>query len=133
MSSVQSKRAIGDFGEQAVCNYLKQQGAEILCRNYTIRGGEIDIIARLDTWILFVEVKTRRANAAVSGMEAVDARKQKRIWQAAERYLLEHPIELQPRFDVAEVVYQGQTVLDVHYVVDAFDGSTPTQYDAAFS
>ncbi|MBR3269328.1 MAG: YraN family protein [Oscillospiraceae bacterium] len=123
MSGRGDLREIGSLGETAVCALLERQGAEILCRNYTVRGGEIDVIARLGEWLLFVEVKTRKTGALVSGAAAVDTKKQRFIIRAAEQYLLRFPNDLQPRFDVAEVEYSGQTVRHITYFPAAFDAS----------
>lgn len=49
----------GDYGESLACQYLQKQGYKILERNYRIRGGEIDIVAREKETLVFVEVKTR--------------------------------------------------------------------------
>ena len=123
MSEKGSKRQTGNLGEDAVCAYVQQRGAVILDRNYTICGGEIDIIAQQGEWLLIVEVKTRRPGAMQSGAAAVDARKQQHIIRAAERYLLEHPLDLQPRFDVAEVEYSGAFVRHIEYIEHAFDAT----------
>ena len=123
MSEKVSKRQTGNLGEDAVCAYLERQGAKILCRNYTIRGGEIDIIAQQGDFLLIVEVKTRRPGAMQSGAAAVDAKKQQRIIRAAEQYLLKNPCDLQPRFDVAEVEYSGAFVQHIEYIENAFDAS----------
>ena len=123
MSEKVSKRQTGNLGEDAVCAWLERQGAVILCRNFTIRGGEIDIIAQQGEWLLFVEVKTRRPGAMQSGAAAVDLKKQQHIIRAAERYLLEHPFDLQPRFDVAEVEYSGAFVRHIEYIEHAFDAT----------
>ncbi len=123
MSEKVSKRQTGNLGEDAVCAWLERQGAVILCRNFTIRGGEIDIIAQQGEWLLFVEVKTRRPGAMQSGAAAVDLKKQQHIIRAAERYLLEHPLDLQPRFDVAEVEYSGAFVRHIEYIEHAFDAT----------
>ena len=123
MSEKVSKRQTGNLGEDAVCAFLERRGAAILCRNFTIRGGEIDIIAQQGEWLLFVEVKTRRPGAMQSGAAAVDLKKQQHIIRAAERYLLEHPLDLQPRFDVAEVEYSGAFVRHIEYIEHAFDAT----------
>ncbi len=123
MNGTGNKRRIGDLGEDAVCAMLERQGAEILCRNYTVRGGEIDIIAKSGEYLLFVEVKTRRPGAAVSGAAAVDAKKQRLLIRTAEQYLLKNPCDLQPRFDVAEVEYSGAFVRHMDYLAGAFDAS----------
>ncbi len=123
MQNKGNNRRTGNLGETAVCAYLEQQGAEILCRNFTVRGGEIDIVAKLGEWLLFVEVKTRRPNTLVSGAAAVDTGKQHHIIRAAEQYLLRNPMDLQPRFDVAEVEYSGSFVRHIEYLENAFDAT----------
>ena len=65
-----------------------------------MRGGEIDIIARRDGFIAFVEVKTRKRGALSPGYEAVSAAKRRRIIAAARHFLYRYPVNLQPRFDV---------------------------------
>ena len=52
-------RTIGNYGEELACQYLKKQGYKILERNYRIRGGEVDIVARDQDYLVFVEVKAR--------------------------------------------------------------------------
>ncbi len=123
MPKAGNKRIAGNLGEAAVCAYLVQQGAEILCRNFTVRGGEIDIVAKMGECLLFVEVKTRRPGAMVSGAAAVDAKKQAHLIHAAQQYLLRNPVDLQPRFDVAEVEISGSFVRHIEYLENAFDAT----------
>ena len=54
-----STKQTGDYGEDLACEYLKKQGYEILERNFRIRGGEIDIVAKVGETLVFVEVKSR--------------------------------------------------------------------------
>lgn len=58
---VQSKA--GSLGEELGCRYLREKGYKILETNYCNtsgrRLGEIDIVARKNKEIIFVEVKTR--------------------------------------------------------------------------
>ncbi|MBI3103764.1 YraN family protein [Candidatus Daviesbacteria bacterium] len=49
----------GGQGEDLACEYLKKIGYKIVARNYRIRGGEIDIVAREGDYLVFVEVKAR--------------------------------------------------------------------------
>ena len=123
MKNTDSKRETGTLGEYAVCAFLRQTGAEILCRNFTVRGGEIDIIAQQGEYLLFVEVKTRRPGSLVSGAAAVDAKKQRFIIRAAEQYLLKFPCDLQPRFDVAEAECSGGIIRHITYLESAFDAT----------
>lgn len=50
----------GRKGEDAAAAYLKKKKYKILNRNYAAVGGEIDIIARDKSFIVFVEVKYRK-------------------------------------------------------------------------
>ena len=50
---------IGHYGEDLACKFLRKNGYRILERNYRIRGGEIDIVAKDKDTLAFVEVKTR--------------------------------------------------------------------------
>lgn len=52
-------RKVGDFGEEIAVKYLKKLGYRIIERNYQIRGGEIDIIAKDREYLVFIEVKAR--------------------------------------------------------------------------
>ena len=52
------KRKIGDIGENAVCEYLKNKGFSVLDKNYSRKWGELDIVAKKDKTIHFIEVKS---------------------------------------------------------------------------
>ena len=109
-----------------MAGFLEHNGYEILERNFTVRGGEIDIIARKDDTLCFVEVKTRKANALVSGEKALTRKKRSFIVRTAEicyrRYRKEHG-ESKCRFDVASVVLDDGRIKNVKYYVAAFDAS----------
>ena len=55
-----TRKEIGDLGEDFTARYLEERGCEILCRNFRIRGGEIDIIAKKGELLHIVEVKSRK-------------------------------------------------------------------------
>ena len=82
-----NNRKLGDEMEKRACRLLADSGYEILKRNFRSRYGEIDIIAKDDETIVFVEVKYR--NNAFSGAprEAVDMAKQRQISKTALSYL----------------------------------------------
>lgn len=116
-----SRTEIGFFGEDAVCGYLIRHGYEIAERNYRINGGEIDIIAVNNEFIAFVEVKTRKQDSMVSGFDAVNKRKKGLIIRTAVDFCLRHPSNLQPRFDIAQVIIRGGRVLSIDYIQNAYD------------
>jgi len=71
--------------------YLSARGYAILARNVRTPHGEIDILARREQVLIFVEVKTRTNRKHGYPEEAVGARKQAHMLAAAEHYLLDHP------------------------------------------
>ncbi len=99
----ESKKLIGQWGEDQACEYLRRHGYRIIGRNYSCRFGEIDVIAAKRGFLAFVEVKLRRSDAFAEAREYVDERKQARLRSAASLWLAENETSLQPRFDVIEV------------------------------
>ena len=99
-------REIGALGEEFAARYLREQGYTILARNFYSTHNEIDMSARNEQYICFVEVKTRRVSEAARygrPAAAVGYAKQRRLIAAAEQYLRRNPGLGQPRMDVIEV------------------------------
>lgn len=119
----ETSKETGNTGENFICTYLEKNGYNILCRNYTIKGGEIDIIASKDGYIAFVEVKTRKYGSLAGGYEAIDNRKIKRIIKTAENYIWKNGVELQPRYDIAEVIHLNGKIWKFDYIENAYDTS----------
>lgn len=118
-----TSKELGYLGEKIVSLYLEKKGYRILCRNYCIKGGEIDIIAEIDGIIAFVEVKTRNPDSMSSGFEAITKLKKKLIVKTAIEYSYRNPHNFQPRFDVANVVLENNKVVDFNYIENAFDST----------
>ncbi len=53
------KRILGDLGEDLACKFLLKKDFVIIERNYLRKWGEIDIIAKKNAKIHFIEVKKR--------------------------------------------------------------------------
>lgn len=95
----------GSIGESQAEAYLLEQGYEIIETNYKNKIGEIDIIAKLDNRIVFVEVKSRATARFGYPREAVDYKKQQKIRMVADIYLKSRGIyEAYIRFDVIEIL-----------------------------
>lgn len=119
----------GRMGEDAVCAELIKNGHRIIERNFRKSFGEIDIISQLDRFIVFTEVKTRQTKSMVSGVDAVNYSKRRKIILTADFYLcniypglMTRP-KLQPRYDIAEVtITRGEqpTVLRIDILENAF-------------
>lgn len=111
---------LGRAGEDAAAAFLTARGWRVLARNVRRREGEVDIVARRDQTLAFVEVKTRSSSRFGSPGEAVTVRKQRRIRMLAATLLgegLDHAREI--RFDVIEVV-RSAGALTLRHIEGAF-------------
>jgi len=106
-----TRKATGARGERETLDFLEARGYGIVDTNVRPLGGmargEIDIIAWDGEFLVFCEVKTRRAALGDQGRpaEAVDLRKQKQLTRLAFAYIAKHGLDDVPcRFDVVEVV-----------------------------
>ena len=101
-----NKREVGSTYERRAGEYLIQHGYEIVEYNFRCRLGEIDIIARDEQYLVFVEVKYRKNTRTGSPLEAVNKKKQQTISRVASYYCLTHGYgeEVPCRFDVVAIL-----------------------------
>lgn len=99
-----NKRKFGIIGEKIAQGYLVNKDYNILDTNFYTRGGEIDIIAKKNEYIVFIEVKTRSNTRYGTPAMAVNHIKKKHIKLASSIYLMLNNLYNVPvRFDVIEV------------------------------
>lgn len=113
-------KAIGDRGEAIAQNYLRDKGYTILATNYRYQKAEVDIIAETDAFLVFVEVKTRASNPLQAPEEAVNAKKQKLLLQAANAYIEENDLDKEVRFDVLSVIMNKHSKPEIRHIEGAF-------------
>jgi putative endonuclease len=119
----------GELGERAAEIHLKALGLKFLTRNFRGAHGEMDLIFRDSSCLVFVEVKTRSSEAWTRPAAAVDARKKNLLSQTALEYLrqLKNP-EVKFRFDIVEVLLRDGVVREVRHLPNAFALSKPFRY-----
>ncbi len=105
-----NKRELGEEKEKLAADFLCTLGYDILETNYRTRFEEIDIIARDEKTIVFVEVKYRNSNRYGDPLEAINYGKQRRISMGALSYLSQNNIPIEStsiRFD-AIGIFKGK-------------------------
>ena len=113
----QNKRSVGSDYERIACEYLQRQGYEILECNFYSLAGEIDIIAKHDGYLVFVEVKYRKNVIKGYPLEAISVRKQKTISKCALYYMKRHGLlNVAVRFDVVGILGE-----QIQLIQNAFD------------
>ena len=103
------RRSLGKHGEELASAYLLKCGFSLLARNWRTRAGEIDIIAQEGPWLVFVEVRSRRAdsNSASPHLgppeDSITPKKRAKLVDLAEAYLFDVRWEESWRIDVIAI------------------------------
>lgn len=85
----QTQKEKGYLGENLARKFLNQQGYAILHSNYCILGGEIDLIAKHNDTIVFIEVKTRTNKAFGEAEQSINGYKKFKLLRTIFNYLSE--------------------------------------------
>lgn len=122
MTAPAQRTRAGRAAEDAACTFLQARGLALLQRNYRVRGGEIDLVMVDGAVIVFVEVRARTSDTFMHPAESVDARKQRRIIHAAQRYLQDARVlhTVRARFDVV-CVHGDPAAAGIEWIRRAFD------------
>jgi len=92
------KQEIGKLGENLAVNYLSKQGYRILEQNFKqLPWGEIDIIAKKDNYLVFVEVKTITddfENSTFLVENKIDRHKKRALNRIIQIYISQHKLPL---------------------------------------
>ncbi|MEN8140136.1 MAG: YraN family protein [Thermodesulfobacteriota bacterium] len=115
-----SRLTIGRQGEELAAAHLQAQGLTIVARNVSLTTGELDLVAKDGGTLVFVEVKTRSSTAFGSPLAAVTGRKQAKLIQVAQEYLLleQGGADVACRFDVVGVLLTSPPLIE--HIAGAF-------------
>ncbi|AEB08628.1 YraN family protein [Desulfobacca acetoxidans] len=103
----QERRLLGQMGEALAADVLKESGYNILARNYRTPFGEIDLIARHQDTLVFIEVKLRRSRIFGPPQAAITPNKQRHVRLAAQYYLQgQRTLDAKVRFDVVAITLE---------------------------
>lgn len=119
----------GRRGECAAKRHLRRLGLRFLAANYRSPHGEIDLIFKDRSCLVFVEVKTRATGGWTRPEHAVDRKRRRRLSRAALDYLRASgrpPCAV--RFDIVEVLLEDHRVSDIRHLPDAFPMEAPYFY-----
>lgn len=112
-------KELAERGQEAAARYLYKRGYEILEQNWKCKAGEIDIIARDDERIVFVDVKTRQANSKLEiEDDKITSAIRKRFERMALNYLTETEIyNVSVCYDVIAItVLESDRALIRHHI-----------------
>lgn len=117
------KQTFGSWGEQTAAQFLEKLGCVILERNVRTQYGEIDIIVRQGTTLVFVEVKTRSSAEFGYPEESITPAKQQHMQDAAQDYLQSHPeLDGEWRVDVVSIRRLKNRPAEITHIENALSG-----------
>lgn len=114
-----SHRHKGQAIEREAESWLTAQGLSLVERNFTLKGGEIDLIMWHQTVLVFVEVRYRENNLHGSGAESITRSKINKIRRTAEYYLQQH-FGNKPPFCRCDVVSGQGDPIAFEWIQNAF-------------
>lgn len=98
---MKTKREIGSDAESRAAWFYRRRLFRIIARNWTCKGGELDLVVKRGALVVFVEVRSRGAGSLGTAAESIDAAKRSRLVEAARKFVLENGLEAATiRFDV---------------------------------
>jgi putative endonuclease len=110
---------LGKEGELIAFMVLQRDGFTILETNWRFQKAEIDIIAKKDSFLIFIEVKTRGSKKFGKPSDSIDTKKIALYKDAVEGYLEQHPSEDEIRFDVVNIII-GKDETQIEHIPNAF-------------
>ena len=110
---------LGKDGELIAFMFLQKEGFSILKTNWNFQKSEVDIIAQDDSFLVFIEVKTRGSKKFGKPEDAIDKKKISLYKDAAEGYLEQYPTDAEIRFDVMSIVI-AKDETQIEHIRNAF-------------
>ena len=115
----QDKPGLGKRGEEVAAQHLLAKGYQLIERNWRHKRSEIDLIAKKDNVLVFVEVKTKSYITFGHPEESVDEKKANKVMEGAEEYIYQLDWHGNIRFDVIAIRLEGEGYRLFHFE-DAF-------------
>ncbi len=99
-----NKKQVGKENEELAQKFLENKGYHILDKNFSTRYGEIDIIAKKENILIFIEVRSKSYNHFGKPFETIDKNKIKKILKTAQTYISKENLDnFDIRFDVISI------------------------------
>lgn len=110
----------GSFGEQLALDLIHRLGWPVVAKNWRHGHLEIDLVAKDGPALVFIEVKTRRSLNYGTPDSFVTPAKQRKLWQAAEAFMIEHQHTWEIRFDIIAIFLPSAEEPVIQHYKDAF-------------
>ena len=110
---------LGTLGEELALEFLEKNGYEILETNWTFQKAEVDIIAKKESVLAVIEVKTRSSIEFGLPQDFVKPKKIQLLVKAINEYVISNDLDLEVRFDIIAIQKENKGFL-IEHIEDAF-------------
>lgn len=114
------RKTLGNRGESAAAEYLRQKGYTFVDANWRRTQGEFDLIMQQGKTLVFVEVRTRKGGLEAA-FESITPRKRQILEQLVYLYLEEHQLDCEWRIDVIALSPTTNTTAQIEHLENALD------------
>lgn len=112
-------KKLGKKGEDVAVAFLEEKGYCIIARNWRYLKAEIDIIAEIDSFLVFVEVKTRSSTDFGLPQEFLKNEQMRRLVKAADAFIEKFQRKEEARFDIVAISIKKEK-LEIQHIEQAF-------------
>jgi len=110
---------LGKKGEQLAVDFLTKKGYSIIERNYRFNKAEVDIIAKKETILAIIEVKTRSSADFGDPQDFVKPKQIKHLVKAVDEYVNSNHLDVEVRFDIIAITKDKRS-FNIEHLEDAF-------------
>ncbi|MCF6334159.1 MAG: YraN family protein [Spirochaetales bacterium] len=101
------KVELGQKGEKIAADFLEEKGFQIIKQNYMIGHSDIDILAKNNEFLVFVEVRTKSGQESGMPEDTLTNKKLRRMKNTAELYIAFNHYEGIARLDAVCIILDG--------------------------
>ncbi len=110
---------LGKLGEELAVEFLQKNGYAILETNWIFQKAEIDIIAKKESVLAVIEVKTRSSIAFGLPQDFVKPKKIQLLVKAVNEYTIANDLDVEVRFDIIAICKEDNAY-KIEHIEDAF-------------
>ena len=115
-----SHNETGKEGEELAAKWLKENGYDLLHRNWRHSHYEIDIVATKGKFLHFIEVKTLNSSFFGNPEDSVTKKKFKHLQKAADEYLFLNPGHQWIQYDILSITLHRNKEAEYFFIEDVF-------------
>ena len=117
------RKKLGAWGEDLACQYLRENGVNVIEKNVYTPYGEIDVVGEINQSIIFIEVKTRKTSSYGYPEVSINRKKAEHMVNSAMSYMQNRNSPSLPwRIDVIAILVDENKPAKIKWFQNAISG-----------